>query len=302
MNKHKTLTPILFVLALIGGAGLSLAETGFGPAQTMDLAETIKEARQTPVPGLSPGIPAEPQLVTDPGLRRGSAGFPITGTDLGPTGWDFVDMIETFQTRLPKDVARYFSAAGPRELVGGISKSYESEIRAGSGGEKEKVVIELTRILIDAPFSVFQKKLPAGDWGLNIAHRLGGEVLVTEKGADGRVVRQLERMVLSGVPCAAVNLSLTNQDMTKAEIIRYGKDSAKVYWRVYRSDNGSTKVDVGSVEFRTYGESSVLVTFHSAHRLRGLEFLPGVAKRVLSQTFLDHARRYRDIALSHRLN
>jgi hypothetical protein len=54
-------------------------------------------------------------------------------------------------------------------------------------------------------------------------------------------------------------------------------------------------VYVGSVEFRAYDENSVLVTFHSAHRLRGLELLPAAAKRALSQTFLDHARRYRDI-------
>lgn len=262
-----------------------MAETGFGPGQSMGLTEAVREARATMVPAI-PGIPAAVP-----------AGFGITGTDLGRTGWDFVGLVDAFQAQTPSEVTRYFVSAGQRELSGGISRTYQSELRTGAGPEKEAVVVEVTRILIDAHYDVLQTMIPAWEWGLNLAHRLGGEVRVVEKGADGRVVRQLERMVFSGVPFAAVDCSLINQDMTKAEIIRYGKDSAKVYWRVYRSDNGSTKVDIGSVEFRAYGESSVLVTFHSAHRLRGLEFMPAAAKRALSRTFLDHARRYQAIAV-----
>jgi len=277
-----------------------MAETGFGPEQSMDLTEALKEVRGTAVPGISVGIQAalpveekRDELYAAAGC--GPAGFGITGTDLGPTGWDFTGLIETFQAQTPSDVAQYFASAGPRELSRGISRSYESELRTGAGPEKDAVVVEVTQILINAPFHVLQKMIPAEEWGLNLAHRLGGEVRVVEKGADGRAVRQLERMVLSGVPFAAVDCSLINQDMTKAELIRYGEDSTKVYWRVYRSDNDSTKVDIGSVEFRAYDATSVLVTFYSAHRLRGLEFLPKVAKRALSQTFLDHAQRYKSL-------
>ena len=85
--------------------------------------------------------------------------------------------------------------------------------------------------------------------------------------------------------------------MTKAELIRYGDGFAKVCWKVYFSDNGSTDVDVGSVEFRAYGDGGTLVTFHSAYKIRtgGIPIPGPILGPMLSGTFLDHLEQYRFI-------
>lgn len=287
MKRMGTIAAILMLSSGIQ-AKLAWGEIGFGPGQSLDPAEVVREAG---------GIQVPADMTTE--IRCAVAqlmDFRITKTDLGETGWNFIPLIEDFQSGIPAQVARYFRNVSRQSLKRGVSMAYEEEIQTGASPDREKVVTELTQILVETPYSVFRQIVPAEQWGTKIAHHLGGEIRVVEKDPAGRAVRQLERMVLSGVPFADMNFDPVNQDMTKAEIILYGKDGAKVYWRVYHSDNGSTKADVGSVEFRSYGDNSVLVTFHSAHKIRGLELVPPVAKSILEKTFLDHARRYQAIA------
>ncbi|OFZ21612.1 MAG: hypothetical protein A2X94_00295 [Bdellovibrionales bacterium GWB1_55_8] len=84
--------------------------------------------------------------------------------------------------------------------------------------------------------------------------------------------------------------------MTKLEEIVYEENRSNVFWKVIFSDNGSTEMDLGSVEFRAFEHNFVVVTFHSAHRLRmfGLKIPPALAKSSLRSVFRDHLRHYRD--------
>jgi len=106
------------------------------------------------------------------------------------------------------------------------------------------------------------------DWGINLDNWLGGDVDVKELDESGRVVKQVERMILSTVPLK-LDFGKFDLDMTKVEVIKYEKNKAIVYWRVMYSDNSSVDADIGSPRFEKYKDSnSVLVTFNSAHLLR----------------------------------
>jgi hypothetical protein len=83
-----------------------------------------------------------------------------------------------------------------------------------------------------------------------------------------------------------------NLDMTKSEIIEYGKNIATVYWRAFHSDNETTRSDIGYVEFSQSKSGDTVVTFQSAHKL----YLPNFVTRVsLANTFMDHLRKYKNI-------
>jgi hypothetical protein len=132
---------------------------------------------------------------------------------------------------------------------------------------------------------------------VSLDYYLGGQVVVVEEDVQGRVVRQVERMVLGALPCN-LDVRLGNNDMTKAEIIEVQAERAKVFWRVYYSDNNSTETDVGSVEFSAFDPDATLVTFHSAHRLNmplGIHIDNSVVKLVLNTYFLDHIAHYREL-------
>lgn len=128
------------------------------------------------------------------------------------------------------------------------------------------MAVEYTAGVTDVPFDAFVALLPAQDWGVELDHDLGGERQILDTDAQGRAVSQVERMVLSALPCDFED-ALLNQDMTKAERILYGDDAITVYWRVYYSDNGTTAADVGSVSFVRH-DAGTQVVFHSAHSLR----------------------------------
>lgn len=273
---------LMFCVFISGPAG---AEIGFGPGQSLNVGDLKNEAAALNVPAAG----------LEPAKRRPSNDYRITGSDLGGTGWDFIQLAGDFQAHVPGDIARDFNEAGRQDLVAGISRSYTDRIRTGAGPERQEVAVEITRLLIEKPYPLFTRVIPPATWGTRLAHYLGGEVAVVEKDRQGRAVRQLERMVLSSIPLTDADIPLINQDMTKAEIIEYRPNGAKVYWRVYRSDNGSTKADIGSVEFSAYGSDSVLVTFHSAHRIAGLDHFPRLAGQLLERTFLDHAKMYRSL-------
>ncbi len=126
----------------------------------------------------------------------------------------------------------------------------------------------------------------------------GGEIQVKVYERDGkdRATRRLERMVLTPFPIR-VETALTNNDMTKVEVIDYRDDGATVYWRVMYSDNDSTETDVGSVDFRRFDDSSTVITFHSAHRLNAAGFhIPNkLVKIALKSTFLGFIEHYRTL-------
>jgi|CXWL01.1.fsa_nt_gi hypothetical protein len=208
--------------------------------------------------------------------------------------WDIVPAIQAFQAEIPEDVADRRAHAAESELGIGISWAWQQDVSETVDGEPQEMAVELSTRRIPVRFSAFAQQLPAAKWGSFLAHRLGGAVKVYASDPSGRPVRQVERMVLSALPCDA-SVRMLDNDMTKVETIDYGKDRTTVYWRVRHSDNKSTASDVGSVTFQKHGEDSTLVTFHSAHRLRALGMLPIPALLVmpgLQSAFLDHLAHY----------
>jgi hypothetical protein len=208
--------------------------------------------------------------------------------------WDITGVVEAFQAAVPAAVARERDAATTADLLGGVSWTWEQEVVEPAGAAPKAMAVELSERVIEVPYAAFSQALAAEDWGVSLAFYLGGEVRVNERDAQGRAVRQHERMVLNPFPCD-MDTRLANNDMTKVEVIEYGSDWARVNWRVYYSDNDSTEADVGSVEFSAHDARSTRVTFHSAHRLNaplGIHIPNDVVRAVLKGYFLDHIRRY----------
>ncbi len=217
--------------------------------------------------------------------------FPVT------TDWDIVPVVQMLHNALPADARAVIEGATREELLGGISQTYQQDVAETLGGQTQEMAVEISLQLAEIPFEDYLSALPAADWGVELAHYLGGEVIVYETDEQDRPVKQLERMSLSPFPCD-VDVPLTNMDMTKVEVIVYEANRAIVYWRVMFSDNDSTETDVGSIEFTKYDEGSTLATFHSAHRLNmpgGLHIPNDVVELVLKTFFLEHTQHYADL-------
>jgi len=210
--------------------------------------------------------------------------------------WDIVDVVDAFQAGAPAEATDQLSLSRA-ELRNGVSTHFRQPVREYADQPAREMAVHVTRMLYEVPYATFVQRLPPQHWGVNLDQYLGGEVRIYEEDGAGRAVRQLERMVLSPFFCDWES-ALSNNDMTKVEVIRYTADSAKVYWRVMHSDNGSTETDVGSVEFRTWDAGSTLVTFHSAHRLNapgGLHLPNEVIALALGPTFLGDLELYRSL-------
>ena len=221
--------------------------------------------------------------------------FPITCVPKDDSLWDIVPIVQRFESEAPAWAIDAIGAASREQLLGDVSVSFVQDVADAAGVEQRHAAVEITSGLVEVPYETFVGVLPAEDWGVELSSRIGGEVIVYEVDSEYRATRQLERMVLSpfSIP---IWTGLADNDMTKVEVIQYGQDGAKVYWRVIYSDNNSTEMDVGSVEFRRFDSSSTLITFHSAHRLNAVGAVhidSGLVAPVLETTFralIDHYR------------
>ncbi len=219
-----------------------------------------------------------------------------------PRDWSFVSTVKSFQSQVPGHVKQRLASATPRQLADAFSVSYTQKVDDGRGAGPKTAAVEITQGLVNLPLARFLEKMPADQWGTHLDHYLGGAVKVTERSADGKPVRQVERMVLSGLP-GDLNLRALNMDMTKVEQREERRDAAgnltgvTMYWRVHSSENKTTAMDVGSVAFEAYGQGQTRVTFHSAHRL-GMDkliFPAALVKPTLRSFFSDHVRHYREL-------
>ena len=223
--------------------------------------------------------------------------YRITWSPSGDRDWDFVSVVQVFQAAAPLAEVAEIDAATEAELGAGVSVNFVQSVQEYSDEAAEELGVHISKIRVDIPYADFQKALPAAAWGTHLDHYLGGEVQVIERDDQNRVVRQLERMVLSPFP-VDFEAVCTNNDMTKVEIIEYAEDVATVYWRVMYSNNGSTVTDVGSVDFRAHDEKSTLITFHSAHRINalgGIRIPNSLLRPVLSMTFMDFLTHYKKL-------
>lgn len=216
--------------------------------------------------------------------------------------WEFLESVINYQSESESgaDIKSILSQATMQELEVGIGGTFTQEVEI-SPGAKKALSVEITQILISVPLEKLLTVIPANNWGQYLAHYLGGELRTVEVDSIGRPKRQIERMVLSGLPFD-LNVNFANQDMTKTEILIYGPTSTAVFWKVYHSDNDSTLTDLGKVEFRSYPQDSLksLVTFYSAHKIQalGVEIPSPLTQILLKKAFLDHLKQYKRISES----
>lgn len=186
----------------------------------------------------------------------------------------------------------------------------KGEVLSGSFKHDDKLH-ELTEGLVDLPFEKFLERMPADRWGANLGNYRGGEIKVTARDHEGRVIEQRERMVTE-TPLSKYLAPLFGHlanDMTKVESIHYGADEVAVKWQVLASDNHTTLSDVGELRILRHGDKTKL-EFESEHRidsfpgtLATLERIPvlnkvvqGTTEAVLRQFFVTCIERYQDVA------
>lgn len=212
--------------------------------------------------------------------------------------WDFVDIVIDYQNATPQQYVDELESASDYELSGAFSVAFTQVVDDGRGRGDQDMAVEITRGVVDLPFEEFTNRFPAAEWGIRLDHYLGGEVVVYETDNEGRVTHQLERMVLTALPCE-IEAPMLNMDMTKVEEIRYTEDSSIVYWRVMYSDNDSTVSDVGTISFWRHNSNQTMIEFHSAHVIQSpLGIIPPLFLHgALSGFFSDHVNYYRDQTL-----
>lgn len=237
----------------------------------------------------------------------GSINWPNGGVG-DPTDDDFeiVGIVMGYQSQIPQDAMQEIQSRTHDDLLASaMSTAWEQATDDELGLGVRDMVVEHTQGIVPVSFETFLSLFPPDLWGPSLDHYVDGELRVYERDEQGRVVRQLERMVLNQMPYDAdiLNLPCLNGDMTKVEVIVYDEDSAVVYWRVMYSANGTTESDIGSVAFERFdngAEEHTLVTFHSAHRLNtfGLH-IPNDMLMVpvvgIGPFFEDHIDHYREL-------
>ena len=192
--------------------------------------------------------------------------------------------IKKLKSEIPSGISRKINSASKEKLSKGLKLSYPCKINDFPDSAPVNMVVEFTQLSINMPYEKFLARLAPAAWGKSLAGYIGGEVQVIEKDRQNRPVKQIERMVLKA--------PIKRLDMTKSEVIVYEENKATVYWRVYHSDNKTTKPDIGYVEFGPLDKDTTRITFHSAHKL----YLPNFMVRIiLAGTFMKYLRNYRKI-------
>jgi hypothetical protein len=158
----------------------------------------------------------------------------------------------------------------------------KGEILSGTFHQGDSIH-QLTEGIVDMPFEQFMQLMPADRWAVNLADYRGGEVKVTEHDAEGRIVRQRERMVTETPLSKIIPGLFEPNDMTKVESIHYDANSAVVKWEVLDSDNKTTLKDIGEVRFIRMGNQTK-IEFESEHRI---DTFPGVLRLLENFSPLD---------------
>lgn len=181
--------------------------------------------------------------------------------------WQITEAVDVFYNETIKKINP--EKFDRNELLVGWAVSEIAFVKEELDKSGKKMAVEYTTKLIDnVSFNDFMQVFIVSSWGKNLDNWLGGNVDIKEHDESERVVKQVERMILSTVPLG-LDFGKFDLDMTKVEVIKYEKNRVIVYWRVMYSDNSSVDADIGSLRFEKYNDSdSVLVTFNSAHLLR----------------------------------
>lgn len=89
---------------------------------------------------------------------------------------------------------------------------------------------------------------------------IGGVIVQIKKDSRRRVVHQIERNLYLPQPNYLALYQGQNIDVSKLELIRYGKNEQKMFWKTIKSENGSAKFDDGTVRFVRLNDGDTFVS------------------------------------------
>lgn len=89
---------------------------------------------------------------------------------------------------------------------------------------------------------------------------IGGVIVQIKKDSRRRVVHQIERNLYLPQPNYLALVQGQNIDVSKLELIRYGKSEQKMFWKTIKSENNSAKFDDGTVRFVRLNDDATFVS------------------------------------------
>jgi Domain of unknown function (DUF362) len=90
---------------------------------------------------------------------------------------------------------------------------------------------------------------------------LGGKILVLERDAAGRSLRQVERNLYLPQPNYLAWWGALPIDVSKIESVIYRAEYHRMYWKTIKSENASASFDDGIIEFRGEGAETLVTVF-----------------------------------------
>ena len=126
---------------------------------------------------------------------------------------------------------------------------------------------------------------------------LGGVLVPLAHDSSGRPVRQAERNIYLPQPNYLVLYQGKTIDVSKLEVVEYGANCHRLYWKTVLSENGSAACDDGIATFdRTIEGTRVTITGRQQFAIPPFfqvfdpDFVPGLKAKLVThayQTFFD---------------
>jgi hypothetical protein len=111
------------------------------------------------------------------------------------------------------------------------------------------------------PFGIFTSHVDVSRSIQYMNDYLGGRILVLERDASGRPLRQVERNLYLPQPNYLAWWGALPIDVSKIESVFYGADDHRMYWKTIKSENDSASFDDGIIEFRGEGGDTLVTVF-----------------------------------------
>lgn len=211
--------------------------------------------------------------------------------------WEIIPAVLELQSNIPGPIRSLINKdlEAIHPIKAGKAYTYVQDVREVPNGMYQKMAVEYSSRLVNVAYEDFIKIIPPHNWGEHLYNLIGRGISQQEVTNDGRVTKQVERMVLKNPG--------QDMDMTKVEVIQYEDEKVIIYWRVRASDNNTTDTDIGMLEIKKH-HGCTLVTFHSAHRLRlfGLSLPRSFIHRSIGNIFLKHLANYNTITKNNTVN
>jgi len=110
------------------------------------------------------------------------------------------------------------------------------------------VVFEFSRV-IPVDYDEFVRRVDVAKTIQYMNDYIGGVIVHVKKDSRGRVVHQIERNLYLPQPNYLALYQGQNIDVSKLELIRYGRTEQKMFWKTIKSENNSATFDDGMVRF-----------------------------------------------------